>query len=177
MAMQTQTRNWAAHGVKMLTWDPIDSLHLIARCLFYPLVSLSMKLDAHLNDYFCPEKYWRRGGENKWSRNSLNFVCLAFIRRGRGFSVPFAKEKLYDNGLGSPWWRLEGIARMYLWWIVTAAPLLWDVILKSKILHSLVLVGIASVWPGFGVWCLIRTIVCFLQDFSQKCETMMVRRP
>lgn len=57
---------------------------------------------------------------------------------------------------------LEGITRMYLWWVVTAAPLLWDTVrLKSKILHSLVLVGPAVVLPCRRLWCMV-----FDRDYS-----------
>lgn len=61
----------------MLTWDPIGSLHLIARCLFYPLVSLSMKLDAHLNGYFCPEKMLEEGWGGKVKQELTQFCLLS----------------------------------------------------------------------------------------------------
>lgn len=87
------------------------------------------------------------------------------------------KENLYSNGLVLPQQEAEEIQRMYLWWFITAVPLLWDTVwLKGKTLHSLVLVGTAVVFPchfppGFEVWCLIGTVAHFLQCSREKCET------
>lgn len=112
-----------------------------------------------------------------WATHWWDLSCL-----GRGCNVPLAEEKLQDNGLGSPWWEAGGVTRMYLWWIVTVSSLLWDTVwFKSKILHSLVLVGTVVAFPCRRLWCMVfdRDYSIFPTVLQSKVgeTTVMVTRP